>query len=95
MKHYCLATSSLSQCLARVLCHSSFLAASVYTPVRFYENQFNHSFFLALSLLVCEHPKGVNAQGAISDKIVACRVASNYHFAKLMEIAESVPTGRV
>ena len=29
------------------------------------------------------------------DKIVACRVASNYPFAKLMEIAESVPTGRV
>ena len=26
---------------------------------------------------------------------VACRVASNYPFAKLMEIAESVPTGRV
>ena len=43
--------------------------------------------------------KGVNAQGATtratSDKIVACRVASNYPFAKLMEIAESVPTGRV
>ena len=30
-----------------------------------------------------------------SDKIVACRVASNYPFAKLMEIAESAPTGRV
>ena len=38
---------------------------------------------------------GVNAQGATSDKIVACRVASNYPFAKLMEIAESVPTGCV
>ena len=39
--------------------------------------------------------KGVNAQAATtratSDKIVA----SNYPFAKLMEIAESVPTGRV
>ena len=45
------------------------------------------------------HNMGVNAQGATtratSDKIVACRVASNYPFAKLMEIAESVPTGRV
>ena len=30
-----------------------------------------------------------------NDKIVACRVASNYPFAKLMEIAENVPTGRV
>ena len=30
-----------------------------------------------------------------SDKIVVCCVASNYPFAKLMEIAESVPTGRV
>ena len=43
-------------------------------------------------------PKGVNAQGATtrttSDKIVACRVPSNYPFAKLMEIAEIVPTGR-
>ena len=43
--------------------------------------------------------KGVNALGATTratiDKIVACRVASNYPFAKLMEIAESVPTGRV
>ena len=42
---------------------------------------------------------GVNAQGATtratSDKIVACRFSSNYPFAKLMEIAESVPTGRV
>ena len=42
---------------------------------------------------------GVNAPGATtratSDKIVACRIASNYPFAKLMEIAESVPTGRV
>ena len=36
---------------------------------------------------------GVNAQGATTR---ACaRVASNYPFAKLMEIAESVPTGRV
>ena len=32
---------------------------------------------------------------ATSDKIVACRVASNYPFAKLMEIAESVPTARL
>ena len=37
--------------------------------------------------------KGVNAQEATTR---ACaRVASNYPFAKLMEIAESVPTGRV
>ena len=43
----------------------------------------------ALSLLVRSYPKGVNAQGATT------RVASNYPFAKLMEIAESVPTGRV
>ena len=36
---------------------------------------------------------GVNAQEATTR---ACaRVASNYPFAKLMEIAESVPTGRV
>ena len=43
--------------------------------------------------------KGVNVQGATtratSDKIVACRVASNHPFAKLMETAESVPIGRV
>ena len=41
----------------------------------------------------------MNAQGAktraTSEKIVACRVVSKYPFAKLMEIAESVPTGRV
>ena len=40
----------------------------------------------------------MNTKGATtrptSDKIVACRVASNYPFAKLMEIAESVPTER-
>ena len=37
--------------------------------------------------------KGVNAQEATTR---ACaRVASNYPFAKLMEIAEIVPTGRV
>ena len=36
---------------------------------------------------------GVNSQEATTR---ACaRVASNYPFAKLMEIAESVPTGRV
>ena len=37
--------------------------------------------------------KGVNAQGATMRACV--RVASNYPFAKLMEIAESVPTGCV
>ena len=37
--------------------------------------------------------KGVNAQGATTRS--CARVASNYPFAKLMEIAESVPTGRV
>ena len=51
---------------------------------------------LAGSLLaLLFNAKGVNAQGATtratSDKIVACRVGSNYPFAKLMEIAESVP----
>ena len=50
---------------------------------------------ISLPLPVRTHPKSVNAQGATSNKIVACRVASNYPFAKLMEIAESVPTGRV
>ena len=36
---------------------------------------------------------GVNAQETTTRACV--RVASNYPFAKLMEIAESVPTGRV
>ena len=37
--------------------------------------------------------KGVNAQEATTR--ARASVASNYPFAKLMEIAESVPTGRV
>ena len=45
----------------------------------------------ALTLQGCGRTGSDNA----SDKIVTCRVASNYPFAKLMEIAESVPTGRV
>ena len=41
--------------------------------------------------------KGVNAQQATTRACVrqTIFVASNYLFAKLMEIAESVPTGRV
>ena len=41
--------------------------------------------------------KGVNAQEATTRACARARArfASNYPFAKLMEIAESVPTGRV
>ena len=43
---------------------------------------------------LCVHPNFQATTRATSDNFVACRVASNYPFAKLMEIAESVPTGR-
>ena len=56
-------------------------------------NQFSPSTHKRLTAPNRSH-LGVNAQGATSDKFVACRVTSNYPFAKLMEIAESVATHR-
>ena len=46
-------------------------------------------------LLIVQKPLLMSVTGRTGSDNACVRVASNYPFAKLMEIAESVPTGRV
>ena len=58
-----------------------------------------HIFLHSQNIWLPEHPNsnwfvfGCECTGSDKRQIVACRVASKYPFAKVMEIAESVPTG--